>query len=374
MTIKNASILPKVFYGLHFAPGVAEYREEGLDPYRVFINEDTAKKMDTTFPGRPVYVRHVEQVNLAQLQSEADGYVVESFYNRSDGKHWAKFIVVSDQGHEAIRKGWTLSNAYQVKNSTIGGQWHGVDYIREVTGGVYEHLAIVPNPRYAESVILTPEEFKAYNSEKELELKKLSNSQSPGGKSSMFNFFKKTQVENSTDLESTTVVLPKSKKEFTIAELANEMDKIINMHGYAADEHMVKVNDSEELSVKDLRKNYNKMCQEKADAEKESEGLEKGEGKKGEVELANGDQVAVLQDKKNEIDAKAADDAKAEELRIANEKKEADEKADKEAKAKKKENFETLKNAHIDAKTERRIVETSEDRVVRGKSKYGSSK
>src|SRR4051812_29447530 len=104
--IKNAKTLPQVFYGLHMVPGVAEYNDPEREPYRILIGETTIKNMDPTFQGKPVYVDHVEEVNLENLQQEADGYVLESFYNKLDGKHWVKFIVVSDRGKEAIQKGW----------------------------------------------------------------------------------------------------------------------------------------------------------------------------------------------------------------------------------------------------------------------------
>ena len=259
MTVKNAKVLPLTYYGLHMAPGVAEYREPNQEPYRIFIDETCIKNMDPTFAGKPLYVRHVDDVNVDNLELEAAGYVFESFYNKIDGKHWVKFVVVSDAGHQAIRNGWTLSNAYILKTFGASGRWHGVDYAKEVLAAEYEHLALVPDPRYEESVILTPEEFKAYNLEKESELKKLANSK--GDSNMPFNFFKKSKVENSADLESTSVVLPKSKKEMTITQLVNEMDKIENMQGYANEEHMVKVG-NEEMSVGHLVNKYMSMCQE----------------------------------------------------------------------------------------------------------------
>ena len=73
-------------------------------------------------------------------------------------------------------KKWKLSNCYSPTNQTDGGKWHAVEYEKNIKSAVYDHLAIVPDPRYSESIILTPEEFKVYNEQKEIELKKLSNS------------------------------------------------------------------------------------------------------------------------------------------------------------------------------------------------------
>lgn len=134
-----ARTAPKVWYGLHFYEGPAEYQESDKKPYRILLNEKTLRAMDPSFEGCPVYVRHKDEVNLDKLQEEADGYVIHSFYNEADGKHWCKFIIVSDRGHEAIQKGWTLSNAYRVESSGPGGIWNGIEYAQEVVSAKFEH-------------------------------------------------------------------------------------------------------------------------------------------------------------------------------------------------------------------------------------------
>ena len=132
--IKNSA--GKIFYGMHFYPGVAEYREEGREPTRIFINENTIRRMSPSFAGRPIFVEHVEEVeqDIDELRKDADGYVIESFFNAADGKTWVKFIVTSQRGLDAIeKKGYRLSNAYVPKSYGAGGQWNGVDYEKEVT-------------------------------------------------------------------------------------------------------------------------------------------------------------------------------------------------------------------------------------------------
>ena len=254
-TIKNAHTLPKVYFGLHMVEGVAEYKDPKVnngEPWRILVNEDEIKNMDASFQGRPVYVLHVDAVDLSNIQNEADGYVVRSFYNPADGKHWCEFLVVSDAGHEAIARKWKLSNAYHFRQTAGGGKWHGVDYQKRVMDGEYDHLAIVPNPRYAESIILTPEEFKAYNAEKEIELKRLANSHEEKGEDSMnLNFFKKTKVENSEELSQMSVTLPKSKREVSVSKLINEADDMAMTGAYANGDHKVKVGE-EEMSVNQL--------------------------------------------------------------------------------------------------------------------------
>lgn len=363
--IKNALELPKIYYGLHFYPGVAEYKPENETPYRVYVGEETIKNMGPTFAGRPVYVQHVDEVSLKNIQNEADGYVMESFFNRADGKHWVKFIVVSDRGHEAVRNKWRLSNAYVPKELGSGGLCNGVEYDKEITRGEYDHLAIVQNPRYEESVILTPDQFKEYNSRKEAELLRLANSKEPEeNKGEKIMFFKKAKLENSADLENTVVQLPKSKVEMTITQLVNEMDTIKNMHGYANGDHMVKVGE-EEMSVNDLMKKYGQFVEEKKNAEMAAEEAKKENADSEEDKHENAD---------SEEDKKKENEDEKKEPELANKKKN-----ELEAAKKKKENFDTLKNAAdvaakeaAKAAKDAQVIETSSDQVRRGQARYGS--
>lgn len=262
----------KVFYGLHFYPGIAEYHEDGKESLRVFLNEDTIRKMNPTFAGCPIFVKHRDEItkDINLLRKEAEGWVVESFFNKADGKTWAKILVCTDNALDCIKKGYRLSNAYFPETFGPSGMWNGMEYDRQILTGEFEHLAIVDDPRYVESVILTPDEFKTYNLEKETELLKLSNSNNKGDKP-MFEMFKRSKVENAADLENTLVKLPKSKKEMSISAALTELDKVLNMAGYASPEHMVKVNDKEEMSVNDMIKKYQDVCNELSDMKKAHE-------------------------------------------------------------------------------------------------------
>lgn len=365
MTVKNAQ--GEIFYGMHFYPGVAEYREPGKDPYRVFLNEDTLRTMDPSFAGCPIFVEHVEEVeeNLDELRKEADGWVTESFYNSADGKHWVKFVIVSERGKRAIKSGLRLSNAYIPEAFSQGGQWNGVSYTREITKGKFEHLAIVRNPRYEESVILSPENFKKYNEEKVVELKRLANSK--GEPEMKLNFFKKTKVENASDLEGVSVTLPKSQKEMTIEQMVAEMDKVQNMDGYASQDHVVKIHDGSEMKVSELVKKHEDCMNELSalKAKKDEPAAEGDESKKKEDEVKpEAEPEKKKEDAQDEGDKKdlMADD-KDEEIEAAK-KKNAKEKADK------------LRNAHLNAtEDEEEVVnvELSSTQIARGKSRYGSN-
>ena len=313
----NAKEEPKVFYCKHIAPGVCAYADE-----TILIGEETLKGMDKTFAGKPIYVNH-QKVDLENLQQEADGYVAESFYLPEDGCHWAKIIIVSDKGHEAIRKGWKVSNAYVPDEFGIGGEWHNVPYNREVMKAHYTHLALVDNPRYEEAQILTPEDFKMYKEEKQAQLKALENQKEPKGEGkTMFKLFKKAAVTNSDDLSNAMVELSNGTA-ISIGEMVNSVEKDLKekeAKNKCNDllEEAVTVN-GEEITVKDLIKEYESKCN-KCNEDKEEKEEEEKKSKKA--------------SKKNECDEKE-------------EKKDSDEEEPKD-----KEEKESKKNEDIDKRKE----------------------
>lgn len=317
----------KVYYGLHFYPGVAEYAPPGENPYRVFLNEATLRRMDPTFAGRPVYVMHVDGVpdDVDEVRSEADGWVIESFFNKADGKHWVKFLVCSERGETAITRGFRLSNCYAPTEFGADGVWNGVSYQKEVTGGEYEHLALVPDPRYDESVVLTPEQFKEYNAKHDKELARLANTK--GDSTPMkIKLFRKTAVEkleNAADLASVMVTL-KSGKELTIEQLVNAADDFEVTAKNAGDDMLVNMGEGKDaMSVNDLRNKYNEACEaiEAAKAKNaetatdEDEAVENADDEDEDVTVENeGDDETppappAADKKKNEADAKAKADA-----------------------------------------------------------------
>jgi Uncharacterized protein conserved in bacteria (DUF2213) len=367
-----------IWYGMHMYPGVAEYAEEDQKPYRVCILEDTIRSMGPSFAGKPVFVLHVDEIekDLNKLREEADGWVIESFYNKADGKHWAKFITCSEKAEEAIEKGMKLSNCYLPKGFGPGGTWNGLSYDREITSAEYEHLAIVPNPRYEESIIMSPDQFKKYNDDKLSELTKLANNKQGDGKMK-FSFFKRAKVENSADLDSMSVVLPKSGKEIALERLINEADEKEMKKDepkMAHPEHMVEV-DGKKMTVNDLVKAYKDACEgmkkmhdDDMDPSMENEEDQDMETAKKEVPKSDSEKEGEKETLKlEEEEEKEVKDAKKNEEDEA-----AKEKEEKKKNAKEK--ADRLKNAPDNAhQYEVKSIMLSGDQVQRGKARYGSN-
>jgi len=295
----NAKEEPKIFYCKHIAPGVCAYADE-----TILIGEEALKEMDKTFAGKPIYVNH-QPVNLENLQEEADGYVAESFYLPEDGCHWAKMIIVSDKGQEAVRKGWKVSNAYVPDEFGVGGEWHNIPYNREIMKGHYTHLALVDNPRYEEAEVMTPEQFKMYKEEKRAQLKELENTKGEG--KTMFKLFKKAEVTNSDDLSKVMVELSDGSA-VSIGEMVNSVEEKLKAeelkdacHNEDVLEKVVKVN-GEDMKVSDLIKAFEDKCSNADDEEKKPEAEEAEEKKDADEEPKEEPKAEeAKEDKKNEV-------------------------------------------------------------------------
>lgn len=358
--IRNAKEFGKVYFGLHMVEGVAEYCEpnqNGGKPYRVLIDGDCLKDMDPGFAGRPIYVRHVNAADPTKFDDQLAGHVIKSFYNPADGKHWVQFIITEDIGHDKIKAHWKLSNAYQPLEMGPGGRWHNVEYLKKVVRASYDHLALVPDPRYEESIILTPEEFRSYNSEKESELLLLANSKETSAMPK-FNFFKKAPVEAAAALELETMALTlKNGKEMTIPQIVNALEDMqmekenaaaaASQPQMANGDHKVKVGESE-MTVNELIQKYQEAMAPKQPSADEM----KANAEKEAADKKAADEAAI---KKN------ADDEAAK-------KKAADDEA---VKKNGLEHFEKLRNAMSVEKKES-AFEGSDTQVGRGKARYGS--
>lgn len=360
MMVENSA--GKIYYGMHFVPGVAQYASSEKDPQRIFINETTLRKLDPTFQGKPIFVDHVDEVSqdVDKLKKEADGWVIESFFNSADGKHWVKFIVTSKRAEQAIANGFRLSNAYLPELNNKSGEWNAVPYQNEVIGGEYEHLAIVKNPRYEESVILTPEQFKKYNEKLQDELKRISNSkkETPG----MLKFWNRKPVENAADFSSTFVTLARSQKSYSIEHIVNAMDDVEEL------KNTVTLKDGTVCNVKDLIEKYETLKLENAKMKKNKEEEEKDvEMKKEKVEV-EGD----LKNEDKEEKMVRKEDMEDEEEEKEEEKEEMKNKGKKKNSAQNSEHFNSLKNAPNVQNKMPETYDSATNKLSRGKSRYGS--
>lgn len=370
--LSNASQFPRMYYARHMQPGVCRYvHSDGVEEI-VLLKVDTLQKMAPSFVGKPVYVFH-QKVDLDNLKDEAAGYVTASFYNELDGWLWVQFIMIDDSGHDSIQGGWSVSNAYIPDESGAGGSWNNNAYHREITTASFTHLAIVPDPRYEDACIFTPEAYKVYQDERRVRLNELRNSKSTEGNKFMLKFFKNEKKEvAASDVDADTMVELTNGKSMKLTDMVAAVEKREKTN--AIKDATIMVN-GKSMTVAELSNAYTEMCKEKeneADDKDEKENDADGTVDLNMIENASddGDEDDDKKEKENETDTDQPEGDKgdkevknskaAEEAAAAAAKKVAD-----------KKHFDELKNAKDKAMPVRRI-EISVDQVQRGKDRYGS--
>ena len=262
-TLQNEKSMPQVFYAKHMKAGVANYPE---NKEVIYISNDVIADMAKSFEGKPVYVHH-QEVDLENLKDQMDGVVSESFWNKYDGEWWIKFVAISDDAKKAIANGWGVSNCYDHLVRGNGGTCINVKYDSEIIGGQFQHLAIVPNPRYEDAKIYTEEEYNNYIEQKKQKLDKITNSK---GENNM-------KILNEADVKD--LLLSKDSK-ITVGEA---IEVLMNSKKVIDQEAEIMLANGEKISVAELinacKKNEEDDKEEETDF---AEGVDYGEEKEKE--------------------------------------------------------------------------------------------
>lgn len=319
---------PKFYYARHMKAGVAGYNNE-----TIMVNDDTIKRMLPTFNGKPVYIEH-QDVKLETLKEDAAGFVVDSFWNELDGWAWDKIMITDTDAISLIEgSGWAVSNAYIPTESQGGGTTHNVPYDREITNGEFTHLALVPNPRYEEAKIFTPEQFKNYQEQKRQQLNELKNSNPEKKAGIMLEFFKtKREAVSQVDAD-TSVELTNAKGEKLVVSVEDMVKAVESAQTVQnAKPTMIKVGDKE-MTAEQLTKAYLE--------------LQNAKGKKNES-----DEDEKENESEEDEDMENSEDEDADDMEKKNSK-----------------HFDELKNAHKrDAAVQ--TIDTDANRLARGKANY----
>ena len=289
MKIENEK--PRRYYAKHMVQGVAGYKD-----FNLYASNEAILKMEKSFEGKPLLVDH-QDVDHDNLKNQMDGVVVKSFYNKWDGWHWCEIVAITDQAVEAIEnKSWKVSNCYSPSVMDTKGTYLNIAYDQVLESGEYDHLALVSNPRYEDSVVLTPSEFKAYNEAKEQQFISNSKAKKPKEKR-MFEFFKKVKVENDINPEELIVKLENGEE----ISVADAIKKISNEVEFDILDRTVLVNDVEVMLVSELVSSYEELlanAKKNEDEEKE----EKEENEDDEDDVENDEDDEEEEDKENEED------------------------------------------------------------------------
>lgn len=269
--LHNASGHAQIYFARHMESGLCGYENENI-----LVDADAMKKMAPSFAGKPIYVGH-QDVPIKKIEDEADGYVTDCFYNENDGWLWSKILVTSDKAMKAVNNGWSVSNAYVPSAWGGGGSHHNVDYNRKIGDAEFTHLAIVPDPRYENAKIFTPDEYRKYNETKRTQIDELKNSK---GKKPMLKFWKTEKKEvTAADIDENTVIELQNGKTITVKEMdaalaeaeADPMLKKVAAYEALLNAKKSKKNDKEDTEGAKEEKKVEEDGEEKFNAEDEEE-------------------------------------------------------------------------------------------------------
>ncbi len=342
--LHNANEHAQIYYARHMEPGLCGYENE-----KILVEADAMKRMAPSFAGKPLFVGH-QNVPIKNIEDQADGYVTDCFYNELDGWLWSKILVTSNKGMKAVNNGWSVSNAYVPMAWGGGGSHHNVDYNRKIGEAEFTHLAIVPDPRYENAKIFSPEEYKRYNEAKRTEINELRNSK----RKPMFKFFKNEKKEVSVnEVDDDTIVELQNGKTITVGEMNKALEEA------EADPMLKKIAAYEALE--NARKAKKNDKEDTAGTKDEEEHEEDGEEKMNEAEEA---EYKRLSEKKNRM-KKNSEGEKEEKKNSTGAPTEEELKA-----------FNELKNAKAkEAATQYTgpKIDLDVDQLARGKARYGST-
>lgn len=341
--------MPKEYYCRHMETGLCGYSEE-----TILVDGDTTKNMIPSFKCKPVYVLHQDD-DLNEMENMAVGYITESFYNELDGWLWAKFIVVKDEGHDVIERGWSVSNAYLPTEWGEGGIYHNLPYDRKMINGDFQHLALVSNPRYEDARIFTPEEFKQYQEEKRNNLKKVHNSKpKEGAKKMPFKLFKNKR-EEVTEIDTDTHVVLENGTDISIGDMVKVVEERAKENAKKNEEEKEKMNMDSEIKVgedtmtlKELINRYESSCKNKNEDKDDNPDDKKNEDEEDDKDNS--------EDKDEDKKSNSADDA-LEKERIKNAK-----------------HYNDLRNAGGKGGATVQSISTASSQCALGQKRYGSRK
>lgn len=117
----------------------------------VLVKQDALAKMAQSFVGKPVIdMIHKDVTPSTVADGEADGIVTRVWLDDKSGWWMAEFLVWNPeaQGH-CESPAYSVSCAYEPTDvDSAGGEYHNIPYTEDILNGEYTHLALVTNPRY----------------------------------------------------------------------------------------------------------------------------------------------------------------------------------------------------------------------------------
>lgn len=131
-------------------PFKSRFLQAGLVKYDFgvcLLQKETIDRFINTFMGVPVIIDHKDNIT----ESDKVGSIDKIWFSPEDGWFWCSGVITDDTAVKLIEQGYNVSCQYSITEyaDNIDDKLHnGNPYDKEILNGVFEHLAIVENPRY----------------------------------------------------------------------------------------------------------------------------------------------------------------------------------------------------------------------------------
>lgn len=136
-------------------PFKARFLQAGLVKYDFgvcLLKKETIDKFVNTFMECPVIIDHKDNI----AASDVVGTIKNIWFSAEDGWFWCSGVITDDKAIKLIEDGYNVSCQYRITDYVDNdeGKLHNANpYDKEILDGVFEHLAIVENPRYEDAFI-----------------------------------------------------------------------------------------------------------------------------------------------------------------------------------------------------------------------------
>lgn len=136
-------------------PFKSRFLQAGLVKYDFgvcLLKKETIDKFVNTFVECPVIIDHKDNLT----DSDRVGTIQKIWFSADDGWFWCSGIITDEKAIDLIENGYNVSCQYRITGymENDEGKLHNANpYDKEILDGVFEHLAIVENPRYEDAFI-----------------------------------------------------------------------------------------------------------------------------------------------------------------------------------------------------------------------------
>ena len=128
-------------------PGIISYKDQGGDIE--LLRKETIDRCIQSAVGNPLTIGHVWITSENRLKEE-QGIITDVYYDPVDGWYHVRGTVDTPRAQKLLKLK-KPSCGYSVGEFGPAGTYHGIRYGKEIKDILFNHLAIVDNPRYEEA-------------------------------------------------------------------------------------------------------------------------------------------------------------------------------------------------------------------------------